>query len=847
VSLRNLFWFYRLRLKSHTRLVQELFALAGIAVGVALLFAVQVSSSSLDASIAQVTDRIVGDAQLQLVARGPQGFDQHVAEEVARLPGVRVAAPVLQAHADAAGPVGRRSVVLLAATPELARLGGNLLTAFTDVGQLPSLEAIVVPRAAADSLGVRLGSRMILKVNGHARRVQVGGVATERDVGPLADAPAVVAPLAYGQQLADLSKRVTRVYVLAESRRTAEVEAGLRRIAGDGIDVRSAGSDGDVFRQAATPNDQSAALYAGISAFVGFLFAFNAMALMAPERRGIIADLRMNGYNLPGVLQVLLFDALLLGAVASVIGLALGDQLSRHIFQPSPGYLEIAFPVGSGRTVHWWTVALAFACGMAASVVATLPPLLAAARAPAMDATEVDDKLDPDDSEPAAGARWRLTVAGICLAATTVVFFAAPKAALGGIVLLALAMLLALPAILRGVLGLLDRLRRRIKGVAPAIAMGELMSVGSHSVAIAAVAAVAVFSYTAIEGAHGDLQRGLDPNAYELNAVTDLWVAPAGYANTLSTTPFRAASVIKRLDRLPIVRSVSIYRGSFLDMGNRRVWVIAPPRESSRPIPWTQVVDGDLVEATRRLRGEGWVAMSEAVADQQGLKLGDRFTLDSPRPTRVQLAAITTNFGWAPGAMVLNADDYRRAWGTDDASALHVELRDGVSQDEGRQVIGQALGPASGLAVETPRLRELRDRRVTRQGLARLTQIARLVLLAAALAMAAAMSGMIWQRRRHLADLKLNGITHRELWRALLLESALLIGIGCGVGAVFGIYGQQVLDKALNRVTGFPVDDSFGVLVALTTLAVVTTVACVIAMLPGWLAARVPADVALRD
>ncbi len=846
MSLRNLFWFYRLRLRTRARLVQELFALAGIAVGVALLFAVQVSSSSLNASIAQVTDRIVGDAQLQLVARGPEGVSEEVAERAQRLPGVKTAAPVLQAQADAAGPSGRRSVVLLASTPALALLGGNLLSGFTDVGQLPSLRAVIVPATVADSLGVRLGSRMTLKVNGHARRVQVGGIATERDVGPLAQAPAVVAPLAYGQRLADLPGRITRIYVLAEPGQTAQVEAGLRRIAGDEVDVRPAGSDGDVFRQAASPNDQSAALFAGISAFVGFLFAFNAMALMARERRGVIADLRMAGYSLRGVLQVLLFDALLLGVIASLIGLALGDQLSRHVFEPSPGYLEIAFPVGSGRTVHWWTVALAVGSGMLASVLATLPPLIAAARAPAMDATE-DDTLDPDDLQRAARARWRIAGAVLCLVVTTFLFVAAPKAALAGIVLLALGMLLALPAILVGALTLLDRLRRRIKGVVPAIAIGELMSAGSRSVAIAAVAAIAVFSYTAIEGAHGDLQRGLDPNAYELNAVTDLWVAPAGYANTLSTTPFRAAPVIARLDRLPVVRSVNIYRGSFLDMGNRRVWVIAPPRESSRPIPWTQVVDGDIDQATRRVRGEGWVAMSEAVAEQNGLEVGQRFTLDSPRPTQLQLAAITTNFGWAPGAMVINADDYRKAWGTKAASALHVELRDGVSRQEGRLAIENALGPRSGLAVETPRLRELRDRGVTRQGLARLTQIATLVLVAAALAMAAAMSGMIWQRRRRLADLKLAGINHRELWRALLLESALLIGIGCGVGAVFGIYGQQLLDRALNRVTGFPVDYSFGVLVALTTLAVVTTVACLIAMLPGWLAARVPADVALRD
>ncbi|HEY6779338.1 MAG TPA: ABC transporter permease, partial [Thermoleophilaceae bacterium] len=652
MSLRNLFWFYRLRLRTRARLVQELFALTGIAVGVALLFAVQVSSSSLNASIAQATDQIVGDAQLQLVARGPQGFSEDIAIRAQRLDGVRAAAPVLQAQAEAVGPKGSGSVLLLAATPELARLGGSLLSGFTDAGQLPSLRAVIVPTAVARSLGVQLGSRMTIKINGYARRVQVGGIATKSDVGPLADAPSIVASLGYGQALADMPGRVSRVYVLAQPGRKTEVEAQLRRLVGDGIDVLPAGYDGRVFRQAALPNDQSAALFAGISAFVGFLFAFNAMALMARERRGVIVDLRMSGYSLRGVLQVLLFDALLLGVFASLIGLALGDQLSRHVFEPSPGYLEIAFPVGVGRTIHWWTVVLAVGSGMLAAVLATLPPLIAAARAPAMDATE-DETLDSDDLKRSASAHWRTLAAVACLAVTTVILFAAPEAALVGLVTLVVSMLLALPTILVGVLALLDRLRRRVKGVVPAIAIGELMSAGSRSVAIAAVAAIAVFSYTAIEGAHRDLQRGLDPNARELNAVTDLWVTPAGYANTLSTAPFRPRKVIARLERLPVVKAVSIYRGSFLDLGSRRVWVIAPPRDSTRPIPRTQLLQGNIDVATARIRSHGWVVMSEAVAEQQGLHIGQRFTLDSPRPTRVQLAAITTNFGWAPGSMVL--------------------------------------------------------------------------------------------------------------------------------------------------------------------------------------------------
>jgi putative ABC transport system permease protein len=110
------------------------------------------------------------------------------------------------------------------------------------------------------------------------------------------------------------------------------------------------------------------------------------------------------------------------------------------------------------------------------------------------------------------------------------------------------------------------------------------------------------------------------------------------------------------------------------------------------------------------------------------------------------------------------------------------------------------------------------------------------------LAMAAAMGGMIWQRRPSLAALKVHGYPEPELWRALLLESGLLLGAGCLVGAVFGLYGQVLLSRALETITGFPVFYSAAGLVALAILALVTAVAVAMLAIPGWLAVRVAAS-----
>jgi putative ABC transport system permease protein len=106
---------YRVRLKARIVLVQELFAVVGIAVGVALLFASQVASTSLNGSVRQLTNGIVGHSQYQLKARGSEGFSEGMLADVQRLPGVRASVPVLEHEASVIGPTGRQAAVDLIA------------------------------------------------------------------------------------------------------------------------------------------------------------------------------------------------------------------------------------------------------------------------------------------------------------------------------------------------------------------------------------------------------------------------------------------------------------------------------------------------------------------------------------------------------------------------------------------------------------------------------------------------------------------------------------------------------------------------------------------------------------
>jgi len=839
VSAANLLHLYRVRLRA--RWVQECFALLGIAAGVALLFASQVASESLKSSVSELSHGIVGRASLQLLARDPHGMPQATLGRVRALPGVRAAAPLLEASAQASGPKGASSVELVGADSSLKALGGALV-ARTQLEPFAGIGAVLLPAPLAGRIGVtRFGSEVTLKLYGRATRAPLYAQLHERQIGGLAASPIVIAPLFYAQEMAGLPRRVSRILVQPAPGARAQVQAGLRRLAGTSLNVESTGYDEALFAKAASASNQSTALFALISALVGFLFAFNATLLTVAQRRRLIADLRRDGYSPRSVIAVLALDAVLLGLAACAVGLALGQELSIHLFRENPGYLGSAFAVGSQRAVGWQAFAVAIGDGMLAALVAVLSPL--------RDILSRDPlaAITPRERAGAGRARYASTLGAVaCLAGASIVLALAPKLAIAGMVLLVASLLLVLGGALELLLGLLRRAAQRLTGAVPHIAAMELSAARARAVGVAATGAVAVFGAVAIQGAHSDLLGGLQNAARDENAYTDIWVSPPGSYNLLRTAPF-AATQAGTLAALPGVRSVRAYRGGLLDWGTRRVWVIAPPSEAQPLLAPSQIVEGSVAQAEARVRGGSWAVISQALAEEHHVHIGQSLTIPSPRPLRVRVAALSTNIGWAPGAVTITAQQFARGWASSDASAYNVLLAGGASIAAVQRELRSTLGPGSGLSVQSAHAHAEEQNALSRQGLQRLTQIATLILAVAVLAMAAAIANMVWQRRPRLAKLKLEGFPRRALWWTIVLESLLLLCVGCLTGAAFGLYGQQLLDRALANVINFPVVHSVAILAALISAAIVTAAALVIVAIPGYIASGVPAAVALED
>jgi putative ABC transport system permease protein len=212
ISLSGIRYIYEARFEARTVLVQEVFAILGIAIGVALLFASQVASTSLTHSMVQLNGQLVGSAQLQLEARGPEGVGERLLGEVRHLPGVQVALPVLERQTNVIGPRGERSVDLVGVDPHAVRASGPLLRRFS-AKQIAALPAIALPAPLAREVGTGPLVPVRLQIGARFVETLVGATLGEADIGGLVHSPVALTSIGYAQRLAHAQGQISRIFV----------------------------------------------------------------------------------------------------------------------------------------------------------------------------------------------------------------------------------------------------------------------------------------------------------------------------------------------------------------------------------------------------------------------------------------------------------------------------------------------------------------------------------------------------------------------------------------------------------------------------------------------------------
>src|SRR5262249_20798679 len=115
--------------------------------------------------------------------------------------------------------------------------------------------------------------------------------------------------------------------------------------------------------------------------------------------------------------------------------------------------------------------------------------------------------------------------------------------------------------------------------------------------------------------------------------------------DNLAVTAFASDHRAQRIAAIPGVRNVQAISGGLVDVGSRRIWVLAWPSSSQLEFLNGQVIRGTPAAAKARLRAGGWVTVSAQVAAEHHVGVGGVLRLPTPTgEVAMRVAALTTNF-----------------------------------------------------------------------------------------------------------------------------------------------------------------------------------------------------------
>ncbi len=531
-----------------------------------------------------------------------------------------------------------------------------------------------------------------------------------------------------------------------------------------------------------------------VALFTGAFLVFSILSLSVAKRLPQLALLGVLGLSASERLRLVLAESALIGAVGSVLGLALGTGLAALALRLLAGDLGGGYFPGVAPALFFsWPAAVVYGVlGIAAALIGGwLPARIAQRMAPA----QAIKGLGQGDSQPGSNVLGpALMVAGAALA------FAPPVAGLSLAAYLAVALLL-----LGGITSVPAGVGLLLRAIKPPSSPLVLLAVqrSRHQRQTATIAVAGVVAALALAVALTVMVASFRDSVTQwLDTVlpADLYARTAG--GGAAETAFLPPSLAGEVARLPGVARVETQRVTQIQIAADQpaVALIARPLpDPQRSLPLV----GELVPAV-----DGQIAayVSEAVVALHGARLGESFALPLPdgRRIAVHIAGIWRDYARQSGAVLLDAGDFERLtgdrrvndlaiWLDDSASmaAIQNAIRDRLAADA-RQNQAGLIEFSTASAIRATSL-QIFDRSFA------VTYWLQAVAIAIGLfGIAASFSAQVLARRKEFGLLAHLGLTRRQVLTLVAVEGAVWTAAGTLLGLLLGIAVSVILVKVVN-------------------------------------------------
>lgn len=825
-----------------------------VALGTAFIAASFIATGTIEQTTLDAARADVGDPDL-VVLGGDHSLTDSDLASLAELNDIAALQPLGGTY-EQVGSGGRAQYLMFAAPPVHERLGTVTLTE----GELPTSPGdVALPTSTAENLGVGIGSTLEVT----QFRYGDDGVETLRPtpvrvVGLTADGSG----LGFGAPTALVSAATLADWRAAE---------GTDHWRGATLLLSDPGAASAVSAQVASllpgttvlTGDEygrqvASSLTSDVSVFQGLLLAFGAVAMavagiviantftvLVAQRTRTLALLRCVGATRRQVRSTVRREALVVGVVASVVGIAIGVGLGQIVLMIL-GSANEGVPLPGVVPVDLWTIVVPLAVGVGVTVLAAGGAARAATRVAPLAALRpiVADAPDGEGRRPARArvvTGWVAIAGGAAVMALAVVWSQSDPAstymsalALGvvaGIVSL-VGLVLAGGSIVPPLSRLLGRAMAAVGGVPGRLAATGTERNPARTTSTATALVVGVTLVTLMATGAGTARTQLD-NALADQYSMDLAVS-AQEGESLSPA---LVSGVEKVDGVAATVLAQVAHAEVTsETGTRYASVLA-------------VADPSAVAGVLR-------TSADTAALAHGSVLADGWLVNQDGPVSVgglELPAVYVH--GLPDSSLIVTDDVMQhlesAGVVPDSQTILVRMTDGADPRSVVSSVQRVVTENTPAGAPVP---AVDGGAVERAGFGQIVDTLLVVVIGLlAVAIVIALIGVantltlsVVERRQENALLRALGLRRRQLRASLAFEGVMLALVGCVIGIVAGLVYGWVGSQLL---LGVAVDGIIGVTVpwlAIAAVVVVAVVAGVLAsVLPARRAVKVPPVVAL--
>jgi putative ABC transport system permease protein len=688
---------------------------------------------------------------------------------------------------------------------------------------------VTLDQATADRYDFHVGDRLKIAGRAPAKDYDIVGISKLGDQKSLG-IKSMSMPLGEVQRIAATPGEITEIAVAATDGTSPEqLKANISRALGGTAEVRTGEEQAD--KSAADITDELGFLtiallvFAGIAVFVGAFLIFNTFAVTVAQRSREFALLRTLGASRRQVLNSVVVETLVIGFVASVLGI-LGGLVLAPALRALLASAGIELP-STSTVIEPRTIIIGLAVGMIATLVSGLVP---ARRATQVEPVEAMREAGTPGAKKVS--RKRLVVSSAVIGLGLVVLLlglfggadgSAAASLLGlGVVVMMFGVALLAPVLVRPLARFIGAPLERFQGMSGRLARenAERQPQRTAITASALMIGLALVVFTAIFAA--GLSGSVDKVVDEQFSRSALIVT---HEDGFSDISPEIAEKLRGVEGVQVVSAMRFDQANIKGGGDsqntsgidpKTITSVFQPEIAQGPPDAFGTLQDDQV-----LADDGW-------AKSHGFKLGDEIRVTTPSGKKLDYTLVGTydNKLDVLGKIVVTNDSMTKDWNQPDNNFVLVAGRGNPDTLEK----GAKAALADFPVAKTQTLAQFKD-----ESADQVNQLLGLVFGLLALSVIVALLGIVntlalavHERTRELGLLRAVGMSKRQVRRMVRAESVITALIGAVLGLVLGIVFAVIVSRPLEA-DGFVLTFPIVTLIAVTVLA---AIAGVIAAIP---------------